>query len=85
MASLRLLSLSKYAYDRESGEIVAYVWGKRNLKTAKKLRKKLYFDRLNNHLNWELVIPKFALTIGKVLLPPLNQIITILEKIKQWE
>jgi IS1 family transposase/transposase-like protein len=30
-----------YAYDRESGEIVAYVWGKRDLKTAKKLRKKL--------------------------------------------
>jgi IS1 family transposase len=30
-----------YAYDRESREIVAYVWGKRNLKTARKLRKKL--------------------------------------------
>ena len=30
-----------YAYHRESGEIVAYVWGKRNLKTAKLLRKKL--------------------------------------------
>jgi len=30
-----------YACHRASGEIVAYVWGKRNLKTAKKLRKKL--------------------------------------------
>jgi IS1 family transposase/DNA-binding CsgD family transcriptional regulator len=30
-----------YAYHRESGEIVAFVWGKRNLKTAKKLRIKL--------------------------------------------
>ena len=30
-----------YAYHRETGEIIAWVWGKRNLKTAKKLRKKL--------------------------------------------
>jgi IS1 family transposase len=30
-----------YAYDRGSREIVAYVWGKRNLKTARALRKKL--------------------------------------------
>ena len=30
-----------YAYHRATGEIVAYVWGKRNLKTAKKLRNKL--------------------------------------------
>jgi insertion element IS1 protein InsB len=30
-----------YAYERGSGEIVAYVWGKRDLKTAKKLRKRL--------------------------------------------
>jgi IS1 family transposase len=30
-----------YAYHRESGEIVAYVWGKRDLKTAKKLRGRL--------------------------------------------
>jgi IS1 family transposase len=28
-------------YHRESGEIAAYVWGKRDLKTAKKLRKKI--------------------------------------------
>ncbi|KAA6304615.1 hypothetical protein EZS27_043737, partial [termite gut metagenome] len=26
-----------YAYERQSGEIVAYVWGKRDLKTAKRL------------------------------------------------
>jgi IS1 family transposase/transposase-like protein len=30
-----------YAYDRDTGEIVAYVWGKRDLKTAKKLRARL--------------------------------------------
>jgi len=30
-----------YAYHRGTGEIVAYVWGKRNLKTAKALRNKL--------------------------------------------
>jgi IS1 family transposase len=30
-----------YAYDRESKEIVAYVWGKRNLRTARKLKEKL--------------------------------------------
>jgi IS1 family transposase/transposase-like protein len=28
-----------YAYCRESGEIIAYMWGKRDLKTAKKLRR----------------------------------------------
>jgi len=30
-----------YAYDRIGGEIVSYVWGKRDLKTAKALREKL--------------------------------------------
>jgi IS1 family transposase/transposase-like protein len=30
-----------YAYHRESGEIVAFVWGKRNVRTARNLRKKL--------------------------------------------
>jgi IS1 family transposase len=30
-----------YAYHRESGEIVAYVWGNRDLKRAKKLRKRI--------------------------------------------
>ena len=34
-----------YADNRETGEIVAYVWGKRNTNTAKMLRKKL--DELN--------------------------------------
>ena len=34
-----------YADHRETGEIVAYVWGKRNTNTAKMLRKKL--DELN--------------------------------------
>ena len=30
-----------YAYHRATGEIVAFVWGKRNAKTARKLREKL--------------------------------------------
>jgi IS1 family transposase/transposase-like protein len=30
-----------YAYHRETGEIVAFVWGKRDLKTAQKLRKRI--------------------------------------------
>jgi IS1 family transposase len=30
-----------YAYERETKGIVAYVWGKRDAKTARKLRKKL--------------------------------------------
>lgn len=30
-----------YAYDRETKEIVGYVWGKRDMKTAKRLREKL--------------------------------------------
>jgi hypothetical protein len=30
-----------YAYHRETGEIVAFVWGKRDLQTARKLKKKL--------------------------------------------
>jgi IS1 family transposase len=30
-----------YAYHRESGETVAFVWGKRDLKTARDLKKKL--------------------------------------------
>ena len=30
-----------YAYHRDSGEIVAFVWGKRNKKTARELRVKL--------------------------------------------
>jgi IS1 family transposase len=31
-----------YAYERQGGEIMAYVWGKRDLKTAKRLREKLF-------------------------------------------
>ena len=30
-----------YAYDRVSGEIVCFIWGKRDLQTAMKLKKKL--------------------------------------------
>ena len=52
-----------YAYHRESGEIVAYVWGKRNLKTAEKLRKRLKrleigYDRLGVD-NWDSFLKAF--------------------------
>jgi transposase-like protein len=30
-----------YAYHRASGEIIAFVWGKRDIKTANKLRKRI--------------------------------------------
>ncbi|MDR0565964.1 MAG: IS1 family transposase, partial [Prevotellaceae bacterium] len=46
-----------YAYHRSTGEIVAFVWGKRNFGTAKKLRDKLSslgvsFDTIYTD-NWE--------------------------------
>ena len=46
-----------YAYHRGSGEIVAFVWGKRNLKTAKMLRAKMLTLGVT-----------FAQTIGMALL-----------------
>ena len=61
-----------YAYHRDTGEIVAYVWGKRNLKTAKMLRKKL--DELNVSFDkvysdaWESFLNAFGndnLVVGK--------------------
>ena len=53
-----------YAYHRESGEIAAYVWGKRDLKTAEKLRKELKrlgigYDRLGVD-NWDSFLKAFA-------------------------
>jgi IS1 family transposase len=49
-----------YAYDRESGEIVSFVWGKRDLKTARKLRKRLLASRISYDRictdNWESFI-----------------------------
>ena len=52
-----------YAYHRDTGEIVAYVWGKRNLKTAKALRNKLSglgitFDGICTD-NWESFLSAF--------------------------
>ncbi|MDR0566668.1 MAG: IS1 family transposase, partial [Prevotellaceae bacterium] len=46
-----------YAYHRSTGEIVAFVWGKRNFETAKKLRDELSslglsFDTIYTD-NWE--------------------------------
>jgi hypothetical protein len=34
-----------YAYHRDSGEIVAFVWGRRDLKTARELKKIVGFRR----------------------------------------
>jgi IS1 family transposase/transposase-like protein len=53
-----------YAYHRPTGEIVAFVWGKRNLKTAKMLTNKLSdlgisFDTVFSD-SWESFISAFA-------------------------
>ena len=51
------------AYDRESGETVSFLWGKRDLKTAAILRKKLLASGIGyNHIctdNWESFIIAF--------------------------
>jgi len=52
-----------YAYHRESGEIVSYVWGKRNIKTAEKLRKRLKrlgisYNRIAND-GWDSFVSAF--------------------------
>jgi IS1 family transposase/transposase-like protein len=52
-----------YAYDRDSGEIVAYVWGSRDAKTAKDLRDKLRelgitYDRIATD-DWESFVKTF--------------------------
>jgi IS1 family transposase len=61
-----------YAYHRESGEIVAYVWGKRDLKTAVRFRKRLQrlgvaYDRIATD-EWNSFLTAFnddELLIGK--------------------
>lgn len=40
-------TITKILFDRTSGEIVAYVWEKRNLKTAKALRKSYWNQMLH--------------------------------------
>jgi len=54
-----------YAYDRATNEIVAYVWGRRDLKTAKKLRARLKqltvsYDSISMD-NWDSFITAFKL------------------------
>jgi IS1 family transposase len=41
-----------YAYHRESGEIVAYVWGNWDIKTAEKLKERIFkpVTTMGNHL-----------------------------------
>ncbi|MDR0681301.1 MAG: IS1 family transposase [Dysgonamonadaceae bacterium] len=61
-----------YAYHRATGEIVAYVWGKRDLKTAKRLRENLktlevQFDCVCSD-SWESFLVAFRednLVVGK--------------------
>jgi IS1 family transposase len=53
-----------YAYHQESGEIVAYVWGVRDLKTAKKLGSRLRrlgtsYDRVATD-DWDSFVSAFA-------------------------
>jgi IS1 family transposase len=52
-----------YACHRESGEIVAYVWGKRDIKTAEKLRKRMQrlgisYERIATD-NWDSFVSVF--------------------------
>ena len=52
-----------YAYDRATNEIVAYIWGKRDLKTARKLRERLKqlevsYDSISMD-NWDSFITAF--------------------------
>lgn len=59
-----------YAYDRESGEIVAYVWGDRSAKTAKRFRNKivqlgLTFDRIASD-DWKAFIKIFTSDIHDI-------------------
>ena len=52
-----------YAYHRSTGEIVGFVWGKRDLKTAKQLRKKLAQSGVSYEYictdNWDSFINAF--------------------------
>lgn len=59
-----------YAYDRDSGEIVAYVWGDRSAKTANRLREKLNelevtYDRIATD-DWEVCIKTFSADIHDI-------------------
>ena len=59
-----------YAYDPDTSEIVAFIWGKRNLKTAKQLRAKL--DELGVDFgyvccdNWDSFLTAFDFDFKKV-------------------
>ena len=61
-----------YAYHRETGEIVANVWGKRDLKTAKKLKKRIKrlgitYERIASD-DWDSFLTAFKednLLVGK--------------------
>ena len=59
-----------YAYDPDTSEIVAFIWGRRNLKTAKQLRAKL--DELGVDFgyiccdNWDSFLTAFDFDFKKV-------------------
>ena len=59
-----------YAYDRDSGEIVAYVWGDRSAKTANRLREKLKelgvtYDRIATD-DWDAFIKAFGADVHDI-------------------
>ena len=59
-----------YAYDRDGGEIVAYVWGNRSAKTASLLRSKLKrlgvtYDRIATD-DWESFIKTFSADVHDI-------------------
>ena len=59
-----------YAYDRHTGEIAAYVWGKRNLTTAKQLKAQLTnlgisFDKIACN-DWDSFLTAFKHNIKQV-------------------
>lgn len=59
-----------YAYDPQTGEIVAFVWGKRNLATARQLRAEL--DELGVDFgyvccdNWDSFLTAFDFDFKKL-------------------
>ncbi|MDR0635672.1 MAG: hypothetical protein LBF87_01175 [Treponema sp.] len=53
-----------YTYHRESGEIVAFVWRKWDIKTAQKLRKRIHrlgvsYDQIGTD-NWDSFLATFS-------------------------
>jgi len=59
-----------YAYDRDGGEIIAYVWGDRSAKTASRLHEKLKqlgvtYDRIATD-DWDAFIKAFEIDVHDI-------------------